>query len=355
MSARTRLAGGGALAALLVLALLGGAASPGFSIAGAPGAVAGAVVRVLRPPRPAPAAAPRIPSWPTIQASSYALGDIPADYLALYVTAAGTCPQLRWQVLAGIGKVESDHGRSPAPGVRSGINAFGCCSGPMQFNIRNGPPSTWDSYGDGHPDHVYDPRYAIPAAAAKLCRDGLATPHPPPTDPCPTVTGTPTQHQAIRHYNHACWYVHQVLTLAARYTTTPTPPAASDPFVVALAHNPHLATTTSGGCDPGPDLASGRLDLRVTSLLAVLAERYRLRSWWAGWTACRARCARPRSARRSRLATGPISATRTTATTSTSATAPCEPLAGPHTPPALAAASSRELNLAGTTGAPPSS
>jgi len=30
MSARTRLAGGGALAALLVLALLGGAASPGF-------------------------------------------------------------------------------------------------------------------------------------------------------------------------------------------------------------------------------------------------------------------------------------------------------------------------------------
>jgi len=277
MSARTRLAGGGALAALLVLALLGGAASPGFSIAGAPGAVAGAVVRVLRPPRPAPAAAPRIPSGPTIQASSYALGDIPADYLALYVTAAGTCPQLRWQVLAGIGKVESDHGRSPAPGVRSGINAFGCCSGPMQFNIRNGPPSTWDSYGDGHPDHVYDPRYAIPAAAAKLCRDGLATPHPPPTDPCPTVTGTPTQHQAIRHYNHACWYVHQVLTLAARYTTTPTPPAASDPFVVALAHNPHLATTTSGGCDPGPDLASGRLDLRVTSLLAVLAERYRLR------------------------------------------------------------------------------
>jgi hypothetical protein len=276
MSARTKLAGGGTLAALLILALLGGAASPGFSIAGAPGMVAGAVVRALRPPRPAPAPAPAVPAGPTIRASAYALGDIPGGYLALYVAAARTCPRLSWQVLAGIGKVESDHGRSRAPGVASGVNAFGCCSGPMQFNIRNGPPSTWDSYGSG--GNVYDPRDAIPAAAHKLCADGLANPTPPPTDPCPTVAGTPTQHLAIKRYNNACWYVHQVLTLAGRYTATPSPPPpAADPFTKALAHNPHLTVTTSGGCNPGPDLGSGRLDLRVTSLLSVLAERYTLR------------------------------------------------------------------------------
>ena len=37
----------------------------------------------------------------------------------------------------------SDHGRSTAPGVQSGVNAYGCCAGPMQFNLRDGPPSTW--------------------------------------------------------------------------------------------------------------------------------------------------------------------------------------------------------------------
>jgi hypothetical protein len=72
--------------------------------------------------------------------SRAARAEIPATYLALYRSAATTCPGLPWGVLAGIGKVETDHGRSHAPGVRSGVNTFGCCAGPMQFNIRNGPP-----------------------------------------------------------------------------------------------------------------------------------------------------------------------------------------------------------------------
>jgi hypothetical protein len=75
-----------------------------------------------------------------------------------------------WAVLAGIGLVESGHGQSRAPGVRSGVNAFGCCAGPMQFNLRNGPPSTWDTWGRG--GNVYDPRDAIPAAARKLRGNG---------------------------------------------------------------------------------------------------------------------------------------------------------------------------------------
>jgi hypothetical protein len=296
MSGRTRLAGGGVVAALLVLALLGGTASPGFSIADAPGAIGRAVVRILRPPRPAPAAALQVPPGPTIQASSFALGDIPGGYLGLYVAAGRACPGLSWQLLAGIGKVESDHGRSRAPGVTAGVNAYGCCAGPMQFNTQNGPPSTWATYGDGVAAHVYQARYAIPAAAAMLCANGLARPDPPGPgpgpgpgagpgggggggDPCPTVAGSPAQHRAVLAYNHACWYVHQVLVLAARYTATPTPPPppSADPFVVAMTHNPRLATTTSAGCDPAPDLASGRLDLRVQSLLVVLAQRFGLR------------------------------------------------------------------------------
>jgi hypothetical protein len=103
-------------------------------------------------------------------AATAARADIPAGYLALYRAAAKQhCPGLSWTILAGIGKVESNHGRANLPGVRSGLNSAGCCAGPMQFNLRDGPPSTWATYGHGSP---YDPGNAIPAAARKLCADG---------------------------------------------------------------------------------------------------------------------------------------------------------------------------------------
>jgi hypothetical protein len=133
--------------------------------------------------------------------SRAARAEIPASYLALYRSSARSCPGLPWGVLAGIGKVETNHGRSPAPGVRSGVNAFGCCAGPMQFNIRNGPPSTWDRYGRG--GNVYDPADAVPAAARLLCANGARGGH--------NVRG------AIYAYNHAWWYVDQVLALARAY------------------------------------------------------------------------------------------------------------------------------------------
>jgi hypothetical protein len=132
-------------------------------------------------------------------ASASARAEIPATYLALYRGAAKLCPGLPWGVLAGIGKVETNHGRSRAPGVVDGVNAFGCCAGPMQFNIRNGPPSTWDTYGRG--GNVYDPRDAIPAATRMLCANGA------PGD----------LRSAIFAYNHAGWYVDQVLALARSY------------------------------------------------------------------------------------------------------------------------------------------
>jgi len=273
---RARLAGGGALLALLLLGVLAGAASPGFAVAALPASVGRAVAGAFGGGAAGPSAtAADLAGGPDIGASEAALADVPPGYLAVYVTAAGACPALSWQVLAAIGKVETDHGRSSAPGVHSGVNAFGCCAGPMQFNLRNGPPSTWATWGRGN---VYDPADAIPAAARKLCGDGLARPQTAARDPCPTVAGSAALHQALKRYNNACWYVHEVVTLAQRYTRgAPALAPSADPFVVALARNPHITTTTSHGCKPTPDLASGRLDLRVQSLLAVLADRHTIR------------------------------------------------------------------------------
>ncbi len=59
------------------------------------------------------------------QPSTAAISDIPSDYLALYEQAAATCPGLNWTILAAIGKIETDHGRSTLPGVHSGANAAG--------------------------------------------------------------------------------------------------------------------------------------------------------------------------------------------------------------------------------------
>src|SRR5215210_5941116 len=104
-------------------------------------------------------------------ASGAAKRAIPANYLRLYRLAARGSG-VPWTVLAAIGSIESDHGRSHAPGVHSGLNRHGCCAGPMQFNTRDGPPSTWERYGadanhDGSTD-VYDPEDAIPSAASYL-------------------------------------------------------------------------------------------------------------------------------------------------------------------------------------------
>jgi hypothetical protein len=114
------------------------------------------------------------PHGPPAQAGRRRTYDIPGGYLALYrASAKQDCPGLSWTILAGVGKVESNHGRAQLPGVRSGLNSAGCCAGPMQFNLTDGPPSTWATYGRGSP---YDPGDAIPAGARKLCADGAARP-----------------------------------------------------------------------------------------------------------------------------------------------------------------------------------
>src|ERR1700722_2850266 len=132
------------------------------------------------------------------------LNAIPPRYLAWYQGAARTCPGLRWEVLAGIGTMESDNGRSRARGVHHGQNRKGA-EGPMQFE-----PATFREYTVRADRSArltpYDPKDAIFSAARMLCADGARG---------GTRKGV---RGAIFAYNHAHWYVRDVLSIASRYT-----------------------------------------------------------------------------------------------------------------------------------------
>ena len=132
--------------------------------------------------------------------SALARGEIPAQYLRLYLQAAQRYG-LDWAILAGIGKVECDHGRDPDPSCsREGaVNSAGA-GGPMQFIA-----STWARYAvDGDGDGIasrWDPADAIFSAARYL-----------------GASGAPADYsRALLAYNHADWYVAGVEDWAARY------------------------------------------------------------------------------------------------------------------------------------------
>ncbi|MES9537134.1 NlpC/P60 family protein [Actinomadura sp. NPDC000600] len=123
---------------------------------------------------------------------------VPADYLKLY-QEAGKKYGIPWNVLAGVGKVETDHGRSTMPGVSSGENYAGA-GGPMQFLEPTFKAFAVDGDKDGKKDR-YDPADAIPTAAAYLKHNGAPD----------------RMRTAIFQYNHSWDYVDLVLDWAKRY------------------------------------------------------------------------------------------------------------------------------------------
>ena len=145
--------------------------------------------------------------------SAAATADIPAAMLALYRQAAATCPGLPWTVLAAIGTVESGNGTSNLPGVHAGTNSAGA-EGPMQFE-----PATFATYdqpvppGGANPPSPYDPTDAVYAAARDLCANG-------------GQNGADLQ-TAVFAYNHASWYVTEVLDLAHTYGQSETQTVAA--------------------------------------------------------------------------------------------------------------------------------
>lgn len=128
--------------------------------------------------------------------SRYARQLVPATYLDLYRRAATTCPGLPWTVLAAIGTLETRNGQNVH---QSSAGAMG----PMQFL-----PSTWARWGyDANGDHVAninDPTDAVFSAARYLCAVGAGR-------------GGSSLDDAIFSYNHAWWYVRDVILLANRF------------------------------------------------------------------------------------------------------------------------------------------
>ncbi len=121
----------------------------------------------------------------------------PSNYLQLFqASAARYCPSLSWTVLAAIGQIESGDGSNNGPSSAGAL-------GPMQFL-----PSTWHEWGitafgaTGSPD-IMNPFDAVPAAARLLCAAGAGS--------AGGLRG------AIFAYNHATWYVNEVLALAQEY------------------------------------------------------------------------------------------------------------------------------------------
>jgi len=168
---------------------------PGASIAALQSAVASilgssAQIEVLRSQQQ-PVAAPS----PTAPAAT---GTRPTSYLELFkASAAQYCPGLSWTVLAAIAQIESADGQNDGPSSAGAL-------GPMQFL-----PSTWsvwgiDAFGETGPPDVMNPYDAVPSAARLLCADGAAA-------------GGAALSSAIFDYNHATWYVNEVLALAAEY------------------------------------------------------------------------------------------------------------------------------------------
>jgi hypothetical protein len=205
IAARERRAGllaGAALAVVAVGVLVFGL----LALAGAPaGGTRAAAPAVASAPQPAPPASPpgTEDTPPAVRDTSRASATVPgtdpagdaldripmtaksaALFMPLYRRAARAFG-VNWRLIASIHQQETSF--SSATGTYHGLNFAGCCAGPMQFNVTNGPVTTWERFRDSyrraerparyphrtrkHPS-VYDDFDAIMAAGALLRSNG---------------------------------------------------------------------------------------------------------------------------------------------------------------------------------------
>jgi len=200
--------------------------------------------------------------------STEAANSIPADYLKWF-QRVGLQYNVPWTILAGIGKVESDDGRTNLPGVTkaSVSNAFGA-AGPMQIGIGGASTNVWggaathpasevvngvatDEDGDGIAS-VYEPADAIAGAAKYLVAHGAQQ----------------SPAAAIFAYNHASWYVQEVLQWASTY--------AAGGFTIADTNQPANAGLAAAGgqsCTGNSQLASFVAPNEIVSTAVSYAEQ----------------------------------------------------------------------------------
>jgi membrane-bound lytic murein transglycosylase B len=242
----------------------------------------GGGLAVTEPPKRLPRHAIQRGSGPAaaVVVGSFSANGIPAVALAAYRRATNAADRadrschLGWTLLAGIGRVESDHGqfggaqlladglstipvigpplngkgtaliRDTDNGRLDGDRTFDRAVGPMQFI-----PSTWAVWAsDGDHDgqaNPFDINDASLAAARYLCAAGgdLAT--------------HAGKVRAVLAYNHSMNYVHLVLAYAALYAgldpgVIPSlPPAAPRPIGPTSTRGPQPPSTTRPA-RPGP-------------------------------------------------------------------------------------------------------
>jgi hypothetical protein len=197
-------------------------------------------------------------SAPAGGAPAGAITDIPAAFLALY-EQAGARFGVPWWLLAGIGKVECDHGRGASPACASeGAENSAGAGGPMQFLA-----ATWATYGvdadqDGRVDR-WTPADAIFGAASGAPGD---------------LRG------AIFAYNHSQDYVDEVLSWAEGYRQqlTVATPATDAPsgdraqLGAQVLADPRIELRP----EAVQDIRAGRVDPRLLAALLTLAQRFRL-------------------------------------------------------------------------------
>lgn len=184
--------------------------------------------------------------------SEEALEGIPAILLRLFIAEAQQCPGLPWTIMAGISKVESNHGRfagsalGPDGVIRPSIIGIplngtngtarivdsddGRWDGDTLWDRAVGPfqfiPGSWRIFGgDGNDDGIADPNNvfdAVPAMRRHLCPDGQII----------------DIEAAVFSYNRSQAYVEAVLDWARRYTgplATSAVPIAGYALVVPAA------------------------------------------------------------------------------------------------------------------------
>jgi murein DD-endopeptidase MepM/ murein hydrolase activator NlpD len=176
---------------------LAAVAAVALALAGSAGADVFRVVPSVAPAAPAFLPSADVPNTPGSISFPPSLEQAPAfvegrsyDQLLALWQRDGALYGVPWQVLAAINKVESNFGRNMGPSSAGAI-------GWMQFM-----PSTWERWGvDADGDGIANPwsaEDAIAAAARYLAASG----------------GTTDISRAVFSYNHAQWYVDEVLRLA---------------------------------------------------------------------------------------------------------------------------------------------
>jgi hypothetical protein len=175
---------------------------------------------------------------------------------------------VNWLLIASIHEQESAF--STAPSTYHGLNFAGCCGGPMQFNVTNGPVSTWDLVSNSYRYGVRPPSYDHPTARHPSIYDDfdaiMAAAHLLSADGATLALGQGAWNAAYDYYGHdaaGVAYADQVLARAIGWSQHGfCANCATEPAMVSAVHAaygaPVLAALTPVPTAPRAQAARAR-------------------------------------------------------------------------------------------------